>query len=347
MRLLPARPGLEACGYPAAPTADSLDSGVTASDSLQIAYDSAGNIRTITDPPNTANGVIAGYQISNRDTAWISPADTLHFAYDSDGHRDSRTGPGGSRTYAWSADGRLMKVTAGTHIVNYSYYPNGLLMSRSFGSTPVVDRYYLWDRGTLRAEIDSTGMNRITEYVYGGTDAPIARILVRARSITWSRTSAGTSSGSSGPHQIRLNRTWCTGCSGGFRALGKRREIPPSCGGRGCIGKRIRRRCITCARGGMTPLTAGSPRRIRPVTGSINTRLLEGTRSTDSIRPEWISVATTQTPATRAPIRRRRRRRPLWQLSMCKDCELRDNAKPAQLVSDGVWISDGRFWRDS
>ena len=49
-------------------------------------------------------------------------------------------------------------------------------MQRSING--VVDRYFLWDRGNLRAEIDSTGANRVNEYVeIAGTDQPLARIM--------------------------------------------------------------------------------------------------------------------------------------------------------------------------
>ena len=156
-----------------------LDTNVTALDSVTVAYDSTGNLRTITDPPNIGDGATGAYVTGNRDTAWIRPGgDTTRYTYDADGNRATKRGFDGSiTTYTWSADGRLLSVASGSHVVSYQYYPNGLLFRRSFGSTPVVNRYYLWDRGNLRAEIDSTGANRITEYVSGlGTDVPLARI---------------------------------------------------------------------------------------------------------------------------------------------------------------------------
>ena len=111
----------------------------------------------------------------NEDSIWAVSGDTLKYVYDADGNRTSRTGPGGTTTYSWSADGRLLSVTAGSHVINYGYGPTERLMQRSFGS--VVDRYYLWDRDNLRAEIDSTGTNRVNEYVHGlGIDRPLARV---------------------------------------------------------------------------------------------------------------------------------------------------------------------------
>ena len=139
---------------------------MTASDSSTIAYDSTGNLRTITDHSNSSGSRSATYVTGNRDTTWvIRSGDTVKYTYDADGSRTSKTTPGATTTYTWSADGRLLTVTQGTSVVSYQYYPSGLLLSRSFGSTPVVDRYYLWDRGNLRAEIDSTGANRINEYL--------------------------------------------------------------------------------------------------------------------------------------------------------------------------------------
>gem|GEM_PF-6140980 len=143
-----------------------LDTGVTASDSSTIAYDSAGNLRTLTDHSNSTGSRSATYVTGNRDTTWvIASGDTVKYTYDADGNRTSKITPGGTTTYTWSADGRLLAVSSPTQVVSYQYYPSGLLMSRSFGSTPIVDRYYLWDGGSLRAEIDSTGANRINEYV--------------------------------------------------------------------------------------------------------------------------------------------------------------------------------------
>jgi hypothetical protein len=41
----------------------------------------------------------------------------------------------------------------------------------------VGENYFIWDRGNPRAELDSTGSNRLNEYVHGmGVDAPLARI---------------------------------------------------------------------------------------------------------------------------------------------------------------------------
>jgi RHS repeat-associated protein len=150
------------------------DGGVTVTDSAVIAYDSAGNLRSITDAQNTSRNVTATYLSDNRDTTWIAVGDSLNYKYDADGNRTQRATRGDTVKYSWSADGRLLSVTAGTHVINYQYYPDGLLMQRSFGS--VVDRYYLWDRGNLRAELDSTGTHRVNEYVFDGTDQPLARI---------------------------------------------------------------------------------------------------------------------------------------------------------------------------
>jgi RHS repeat-associated protein len=138
-------------------------------------YDSAGNLRTVTDAQHNSANRVGTYVTGNEDSIWAVSGDTLKYVYDADGNRTSRAGPGGTTTYSWSADGRLLSVTAGSHVINYGYGPTERLMQRSFGS--VVDRYYLWDRDNLLAEIDSTGANRLNEYVPGlRLDQPLARV---------------------------------------------------------------------------------------------------------------------------------------------------------------------------
>jgi len=145
------------------------NSGLTETDGVTVSYDSAGNIRQSAD--SLLGTTTAQNTTGNRDSTW----GTIGYLYDADGNRTSRSGQGGTVTYAWSADGRLLSVTAGSHVLSYGYNATGQLIRRSINGA--VRGYFLWDRGNLRAELDSTGANRINEYVYAFTlDHPLARI---------------------------------------------------------------------------------------------------------------------------------------------------------------------------
>jgi len=142
-------------------------------DDVNVSYDSAGNMTKSVD--STGGTTTAKYQTGNQDTTWSAPShDTLSYLYDLDGNRIQRVGPGGKTRFGWSADGRLLADTSGAHVVQFRYNASGLLVRRMIGS---VRTYFIWDRGNLRAELDSTGTNRINEYVHGmGTDQPLGRI---------------------------------------------------------------------------------------------------------------------------------------------------------------------------
>jgi len=149
------------------------DTTLSKYDYVQASYDSAGNTTKSVD--STLGTTTATYQNGNQDTTWKAPGnDTLSYLYDLDGNRIQRKGPGGTTRFGWSADGRLLADTSGSHVVQFRYNASGQLVLRKIGS---VRTYYVWDRGNLRAEVDSTGANRINEYVHGmGTDQPLARI---------------------------------------------------------------------------------------------------------------------------------------------------------------------------
>ena len=164
-------------GYHCVPNKDCWgQSGLIYTGADSVTYDSAGNILSSVAETGTDTTTTGTYKVGNRDSAWIAPGDTLRYWYDVDGERDSLHGPGGTKSYTWASDGRLLSVKAGSRTISYEYNADGLLMQRSING--VVDRYFLWDRGNLRAEVDSTGANRISEYLEpSGIDRPLARVM--------------------------------------------------------------------------------------------------------------------------------------------------------------------------
>ncbi|HVH30878.1 MAG TPA: RHS repeat-associated core domain-containing protein [bacterium] len=138
-------------------------------------YDTVGNIRSVSDFSGSGTPT---YTVGSRLTSW--PGYT--FGNDANGNRNWRVQtayPNDSTKYFWSADGLLdsVAVVAGTSIVRtieYDYYPGGLLARKRVNGTPTS--HFLWDRGQLVAELNST-FGRVAEYAYyPGTDNPAARM---------------------------------------------------------------------------------------------------------------------------------------------------------------------------
>jgi RHS repeat-associated protein len=80
----------------------------------------------------------------------------------------------GDNRAVWSAAGSLLRVLAPGDTVSYDYDAEGQPIRRTRHGT--VDRYFLWDREQLLAELDGAANTRVGEYVYtlGTTDAPLA-----------------------------------------------------------------------------------------------------------------------------------------------------------------------------
>lgn len=130
-------------------------------------FDSVGNI---TEEADTAGAVATSdgtYAPGDRQMTWGSAADS----FDLDGNRVRTTGPR-TVSYHWTVDGLLDTVTAGSVKLAYAYNAFGELVRRSRNG--VVERYFLWDRGQLLAELDATASHPIAEYVYGPGGEPLA-----------------------------------------------------------------------------------------------------------------------------------------------------------------------------
>ena len=80
------------------------------------------------------------------------------FNYDDDGNM---TGDGTS-TYGWDAENRLVKVTVGGNVHEFSYNGAGLRASRKLNGT--VTKQWVWDGTTLREERDAA--NNVTKRYY-------------------------------------------------------------------------------------------------------------------------------------------------------------------------------------
>jgi RHS repeat-associated protein len=133
-------------------------------------YDSVGNLRQ--DYDSTAHVATLGtYLTGDRASAWGSTA----YTYDADGNRITKTSGSHSVSYHWTPDGLLDTVTAGTVKLAYAYNAFGQLVRRSRNG--VAERYLLWGRDQLLAELDGTATHRVGEYAYApGTDTPIELI---------------------------------------------------------------------------------------------------------------------------------------------------------------------------
>jgi RHS repeat-associated protein len=140
-----------------------------ARDSTHYGYDAGGSLDTVrTNGVDTIGTTIAGDRLATWGGQTVSS--------DSDGNRLSMTGANGTKSHLWSANGRLLRVIAGSDTVQYDYDVHGLLVRRTTNGR--VDRYFLWDGSQLLAELDSTADHRVGEYVYlpNATDRPLARI---------------------------------------------------------------------------------------------------------------------------------------------------------------------------
>src|SRR5690348_13544366 len=131
---------------------------------LPISYDSLDN-RTGTGISYTAGNRLASFGGST-------------YLYDDDGNVTAKHQSIFVAThFYWSADGLLDSTwdsLSNTH-VGYRYDAGGQLVRKDKNSRPY--RYFLWDRGQLLAELDSTGTKRVAEYVYDlGVDNPVALI---------------------------------------------------------------------------------------------------------------------------------------------------------------------------
>lgn len=110
----------------------------------------------------------------NRLQNWKS----AEYTYDADGNRVLKARAAGNVSYAWNAYGQLTEVRAGPDTSLYAYNALGRLVrieKRRSGYRLSV-RFLLWDRESVIAEIDSSssGLRKLSEYMTGGPDSPIA-----------------------------------------------------------------------------------------------------------------------------------------------------------------------------
>jgi RHS repeat-associated protein len=138
-------------------------------------YDAVGNLTAV-------NGGSWTYGAGNR----LQSEGGATFTMDADGNVTRRTDIAHDMRFGWSPDGLLVSDTVhGTAaVVAYDYDALGRLARRTTNGT--VDRYYLWNGGQLLAELDGTAQHRIGEYVYAGTDQPVA-LLTGSTTVTATR----------------------------------------------------------------------------------------------------------------------------------------------------------------
>ncbi len=134
---------------------------------LKFTYDAASNLTSQLDSiPNTTTA--ATYQ-GSRLTSW----NNFTYTYDRDGNDTTRVNGGNTTYFKFSADNRLTQLRLGSDSVQYDYNALGQLVRRKKNGYP--DRLFFWDGDQLVAEMDSSGIQRIAEYVYWpGIDRPLA-----------------------------------------------------------------------------------------------------------------------------------------------------------------------------
>jgi RHS repeat-associated protein len=128
-------------------------------------YDAVGN--------RTDNG--GSYVTGNRLTAFAG----CTYNTDNDGNVVSRTCGNQMTTLFWSAESRLDSVAVGTVRVAFKYDAGGRLTRKDLNGAP--ENYFLWDGGTLLAELGVTGMgtpDEVSEYSYWDTDRPHAQLIL-------------------------------------------------------------------------------------------------------------------------------------------------------------------------
>ncbi len=145
--------------------------GLTTNQLYGFLYDAAGNQTQIVDSTHGNAITVAVYLPGNRDSTFGA----LTYQRDADGNRTGKSGAATAIQYGWSADGRLLSVTAGSYVLNYDYNALGQVVRRRRNGT--ADRYYLWDGNKLLAELDGAANARVNEYAYYPTaDRPLAVI---------------------------------------------------------------------------------------------------------------------------------------------------------------------------
>jgi len=136
-------------------------------------YDAVGNMTSVSDLSGSGS---ATHATGNRLTSW--PGYT--FGSDAAGNRIwqvKTASPNDTTRYFWSAEGMLDSVqvrSAGSLLrtFQYDYNATGQLVRRRINASS--SHYFLWDRGQLVAELDST-FGRLAEYAYyPGADRPVA-----------------------------------------------------------------------------------------------------------------------------------------------------------------------------
>lgn len=121
-------------------------------------YDNAGN-RIVAGAAYTASG--------NRILAWPGAS----YTYDADGNMLTRTRTGVTDSLFWNAINQLDSVRSAGLRISYTYDAFGRLIRRA--KNGIIDRYFLWDDTHLLAELSGSG-SRISQYIYRGTDNPVA-----------------------------------------------------------------------------------------------------------------------------------------------------------------------------
>jgi RHS repeat-associated protein len=149
-----------------------FDTTVVPSSVVKYSYDAAENM---TSEADSLLGTTNTFVVGTGNHLLGMTAGAVLDSVDVDGNRFYESSVGGSRRFTWSADGLLRKVVAGGRTISYDYDASGQLVRRSING--VIDRYFLWDRGQLLAELNATVTSRIAEYKYlPGVDNPLAVI---------------------------------------------------------------------------------------------------------------------------------------------------------------------------
>lgn len=122
--------------------------------SITYMYDAMGN--------RLSDGISGGGQYDSRDRLLQLGAASM--TYDDHGNMLTRVTPGGTETFVWSLDNRLVSYTGTNGVVTvYEYNPLGQRVSKKVGNDPVT--YYVYGNEGLTEEVDSNG-NVVRSFAY-------------------------------------------------------------------------------------------------------------------------------------------------------------------------------------
>ena len=134
-------------------------------------YDAVNNLTSQVDSLSGNILTTGTFNAGNRLAAWGSDS----YTYDADGNRATH----GSTLYAWSATGKLLKITNGSQSISYKYNALGELVRKDTNN--LIARYFVWDRSNLLITLKSDG-SPLAEYAHMPSGEPLS---YRANALTY------------------------------------------------------------------------------------------------------------------------------------------------------------------